>query len=179
MTLDGLVWQGSPVHGPQEVWQRERLLEALDSYSRGLSPAPQILKWTGTGVLGRDPEAEARDEREEAEAPMTFVASTEDVDRHGNVILVKGWRLDAYRKNPVFLWAHDYARPAIGRATRVWSTATPTSVGAIGLSGVDMGKPALMVEVEYAPTGFAREVAALYRAGYQRGVSVGFRAHTV
>ena len=35
--------------------------------------------------------------------------------------------------------------------------------------------PALLVNVEFAPTPFAQEVAALYRGGYQKGVSVGFR----
>ena len=31
------------------------------------------------------------------------------------------------------------------------------------------------MKVEFAPTAFAQEVAALYRGGYQKGVSVGFR----
>ena len=33
----------------------------------------------------------------------------------------------------------------------------------------------LMAQMEFAPTPFAREVAMLYAAGYQRGVSVGFK----
>ena len=33
----------------------------------------------------------------------------------------------------------------------------------------------LLARMEFAPTDFAREVAALYRSGYQQGVSVGFR----
>ena len=32
-----------------------------------------------------------------------------------------------------------------------------------------------MARVEFAPTQFAQEVAGLYQAGYQRGVSVGFK----
>ena len=32
-----------------------------------------------------------------------------------------------------------------------------------------------MARMEFAPTSFAQEVASLYRAGYQRGVSVGFK----
>ena len=143
----------------QETWQRERLLEALESYRLGLSDAPHITKWSGIGTLGQ--RAELKDSGDEG--PMTFVASTEDVDRHGDVIAVSGWRLEAYRKNPVFLWAHDYARPAIGKTTEAWTSSAGASV------------PALMVQVEFAPTEFAQEVAALYRGGYQRGVSVGFR----
>ena len=63
-----------------------------------------------------------------------------------------------YRRNPVFLWAHDYARPVIGRAVEVRSEAHR-----------------LVAQVEFAPTDFAQEVAKLYRGGYQRGVSVGFK----
>ena len=95
---------------------------------------------------------------------MTFVASTEEVDRHGDVVAVSGWKLEAYRKNPVFLWAHDYSRPAIGRCAEVWTAVGETS-----------RNPALLAKVEFAPTAFAQEVAKLYRGGYQKGVSVGFR----
>ena len=90
--------------------------------------------------------------------PLTFVASTGSVDRHGDTVAPEGWRLDAYRENPVVLWAHDYRRPAIGRAQSVWR---------------DGG--ALLARLEFADTEFAREVEGLYRQGYQQGVSVGFR----
>ena len=92
------------------------------------------------------------------EGPLTFVVSSGAVDRHGDVVSPEGWRLDAYRANPVVLWAHDYRRPAIGRAQSVWSDGR-----------------ALLAHLEFAPTEFAREVEALYRSGYQQGVSVGFR----
>ena len=90
--------------------------------------------------------------------PLTFVASTGAVDRHGDTVAPEGWRLDAYRENPVVLWAHDYRRPAIGRAQSVWRDGA-----------------ALLARLEFAPTEFAREVEDLYRQGYQQGVSVGFR----
>ena len=89
---------------------------------------------------------------------MSFVVSTDEVDRHGDVVSVNGWRLQSYGRNPVFLWAHDYTQPAIGRAVDMWLE--------------DHG---LLATMEFAPTDFAREVAALYQGGYQRGVSVGFR----
>ena len=80
------------------------------------------------------------------------------MDRHGDVVCADGWRLDAYRENPVLLWAHDYRHPAIGRAVSVWSE-----------------PHRLLAKVEFAPSAFAQEVAALYAAGFQWGVSVGFR----
>ena len=132
-----------------DQWQRERLLEALDAYSRGLSDAPLLRKWSGAPGDAPSPEQGQ---------PMTFVISTDEVDRHGDVIAADGWNLDSYRKNPVFLWAHDYARPVIGKAVDIW------------------GEPhRLMAKIQFAPTEFAQEVAGLYETGYQRGVSVGFK----
>ncbi|MCH8831174.1 MAG: HK97 family phage prohead protease [Chloroflexi bacterium] len=131
------------------LWERERLLEALDAYQRGLSDAPLLHKWT---------ESQAGGSENEDGLPMAFVISTDEVDRHGDVIMAQGWRLDAYRNNPVFLWAHDYARPVIGRAVEVWQE-----------------PHRLLAKMKFAPTEFAQEVAMLYRAGYQRGVSVGFK----
>ena len=92
------------------------------------------------------------------DAPVTFVLSTDEVDRHGDVISAEGWRLESYLRNPVLLWAHDYRRPAIGRAVDVWSESRR-----------------LMARMEFAPTDFAQEIAALYRSGFQWGVSVGFK----
>lgn len=131
------------------LWGRERLLEALDAYSRGLSDAPLLHKWIKSDVTPVD------DDRDQ---PMPFIISTDDVDRHGDVIVAEGWRLDSYLANPVFLWAHDYARPVIGRAVEVWRE-----------------PHRLLARMKFAPTGFAQEVALLYRSGYQRGVSVGFK----
>ena len=130
-------------------WSRERMLESLDAYSRGLSQAPIIRTKTQQQA---DSAPAANNEG------MTFVLSNEEVDRHGDVVMVSGWHLEAYRKNPVFLWAHDYARPVIGKAVSLWQ---------------EPGR--LMAKMEFAPTEFAEEVATLYRNNYQQGVSVGFR----
>lgn len=205
----------------ESSWERERLLEALDAYRRGLSDAPLLRKWNGGGLelalqqvqgeqiggsaagrmgmarqsvpgeraggrvridglpvdaaggrvgmalqqvpgertggaAGGSQETIGRDAG--GAGAMTFVISSEEVDRHGDVVSAAGWQLAAYRQNPVFLWAHDYTRPVIGRAAAVWPEP--------GL---------LLARMEFAPTDFAAEVAALYRSGYQQGVSVGFK----
>ena len=85
-------------------------------------------------------------------------ASVETEDRTGDLIDSSGWILDAYRKNPVFLWAHQRSIPPIGRSTRTW---------------IENGS--LRAIVEFAPTAFAREIAKLFASGFMRGVSVGFR----
>ena len=157
-----------------EAQMQEQLLEALEDYRRGIADAPCVFKWSVLGAVATAVEADwQRKELGDESSPMTFVASTEEVDRHGDVVSVAGWKLDAYRKNPVFLWAHDYARPAIGRATQVWTASSEAGRGAG--QGPALMSGALLVKVEFAPTSFAQEVASLYRGGYQKGVSVGFR----
>ena len=179
---------------------RMALLLALEAYRRGVAEAPVVCKWgtgTGMGVVAaaglprfarndegfvvrqahhervkdyHDPAKDyhdpAKDHHErvkdhherEGGGPLVFVASTGEVDRHGDTVAPEGWRLAGYRENPVVLWAHDYRQPAIGRADAVWSDGR-----------------ALLARLEFAPTEFAGQVERLYRQGYQRGVSVGFR----
>ena len=169
--------------GLESPWERERLLESLESYRRGLADPPLLRKWNpasfdklrmnggstrmseggirlGGGVKdeGEDGGFPRSENEAAADTPMTFVISSEEVDRHGDVVLAQGWRLQAYLQNPVFLWAHNYGLPVIGRALAVWP---------------EPGQ--LLARLEFAPTDFARHVAALYRSGYQQGVSVGFR----
>ncbi len=135
---------------PQEIaWERDRLLEALEAFRQGIADAPILRKRTETEPLPADTGQMK---------PMNFVISTDEVDRHGDVIMAEGWRLESYRRNPVFLWAHDYARPVIGRAVKTWTE-----------------PHLLLARMEFAPTRFAQEVPMLYRSGYQRGVSVGFK----
>ena len=110
-----------------------------------------VVKWNAAGVT-------AGVAGDKPAGPVTFVLSTDEIDRHGDVVSADGWRLEAYRENPVLLWAHDYHHPAIGRAMSVWTE-----------------PHRLLAKVEFAPSAFAQEVAALYAAGFQWGVSVGFR----
>jgi phage head maturation protease len=91
------------------------------------------------------------------------VASVSQEDRAGDVISTTGWELASYREHPVFLWVHDYRRPAIGKSVRTWMKGGP-----------DGGR--LMATIEFAPTPFAQEIRSLYAAGLMRCISVGFRA---
>lgn len=89
---------------------------------------------------------------------MGFVASDESVDRMGDVVRAKGWVLDDFKRNPVFLWAHNASLPAIGAVRQVY---------------VEGRK--LMAGVEWAQTVAAQEIKGLYDGGFMRAVSVGFR----
>jgi hypothetical protein len=123
-----------------EQWERERLLEALECYKHGTSEAPSLRKWSALSQGSAAQEGPA--------GTMTFVASTDDVDRHGDTIAQSGWKLDAYKKNPVFLWAHHYTQPAIGKALDVW-----------------VADHSLLAAIRFAPTEFAQEIATLVPAG--------------
>ncbi|MBW1990789.1 MAG: HK97 family phage prohead protease [Deltaproteobacteria bacterium] len=92
---------------------------------------------------------------------LEFIGSTGHVDRYGDVIEVEGWDLRHYKKNPVFLWAHDYRQPPIGKALKVEKT--------------DKG---LLFRIKF-PTSeeypFADTIYKLYLGGYMRATSVGFQ----
>ena len=91
---------------------------------------------------------------------LTFVISTASVDRMGDSIAVDGWKLDAFRKNPVVLWAHDAGSLPVARAEKVW---------------IEGGR--LMATAEFTPAGMARfndTVFDMLKAGFLNATSVGF-----
>jgi hypothetical protein len=47
---------------------------------------------------------------EEAKS-VTFVISTNDEDRYGEVVDQKSWDFKSYLKNPLVLWGHDSSEP--------------------------------------------------------------------
>jgi HK97 family phage prohead protease len=91
---------------------------------------------------------------------MTFVISTDSVDRMGDTIAVDGWRLDQFRKNPVVLWAHDGSSLPVAKADKVW---------------IETGR--LMATAEFTPAGMTRFNDAVFdmlKAGFLSATSVGF-----
>lgn len=94
---------------------------------------------------------------------FTAIASTNSVDRHGEVVDNNGWDLKAFKKNPVILWAHDHSEPAIGTAKKVWVDGT--------------GKKAkLMIQpILHDLTDKAKAIKALVDQGIIKTLSVGFR----
>ncbi len=91
---------------------------------------------------------------------LEFIGSTSDVDRYGDIIDVEGWDLKNYLKNPVFLWAHNYQHPPIGKAL-----------------SVKKADGALTFRIQF-PTPeefpFADTIYKLYLGGYLKATSVGF-----
>jgi HK97 family phage prohead protease len=94
-----------------------------------------------------------------ADAGIPFVISTEDVDRAGDVIIQRGWRLESFKANAPCLFAHlnDFV---VGR----WSA-------------VHVAGKALLGTLHLAPEGISdrvTEVVRLVAHGLLRSVSVGF-----
>lgn len=112
-------------------------------------------------LIRKDIDFEIKAVGDPEERTLEFIGSTADEDRYGDVIEVEGWDLKNYTKNPVFLWAHDYHQPPVGKAVKV--------------EKVDNG---LMFQVKF-PTAeeyvFADTVYKLYLGGYLQATSVGFR----
>lgn len=88
---------------------------------------------------------------------VSFVASTANADRYGDVINQGGWDLSKFRQNPVILLNHN-------------ANALP-----IGKGIVDVVDGQLMVDVEFdMDDPQAKEVARKTKAGFLNAVSVGF-----
>lgn len=96
---------------------------------------------------------------------LDFIASNQTLDRFGEIILGDGWRLDNYRRNPVFQNAHQY-----GDILFTLGKALVTEVRELAHG------PALFQRVEFAVevNPMARIAYGLYRGGFLNAVSVGF-----
>jgi uncharacterized protein len=98
-------------------------------------------------------------------AILDFIASDETLDRCDEIIAASGWRLESYRKNPVFQNAHQY-----GDVIFTLGKALLTEVRMIS------GRPALFQRVQFAVDAnpMARIAYALYKGKFLNAVSVGF-----
>ena len=125
--------------------QREADTRAIRAYSRGAGDAPVLYRASVAKTVAQT-------------GPVDVVASEESPDRLGDVIMASGWDLEAYARNPVLMWAHDYSRAPIGTA-------------GVGVRGKQL-HAAMSFDL---PDPFAAEIDRKYRQGFLRAVSVGFR----
>lgn len=97
------------------------------------------------------------------EGKLEAIVSTNDVDRHGEVVDIEGIDLSNYEKNPVVMWAHDYSSPPIGKTLEV----RKEKIGK---------KMVLKTVMEFATeiSDLAKEVYSLYKGGFLNAFSIGF-----
>ena len=102
---------------------------------------------------------------ESSGAVLDFIASTATLDRYHEVIEPAGWRLESYRRNPVFQNAHNY-----GDILFTLGKALCTEVRTVN------GGPALFQRIQFATevNPVARIAYGLYKGGFLNAVSVGF-----
>ena len=102
---------------------------------------------------------------ESSPAILDFIASTATVDRYHEIIEPAGWRLDSYRRNPVFQNAHNY-----GDILFTLGKALSTEVRTVD------GGQALCQRIQFATevNPVARIAYGLYKGGFLNAVSVGF-----
>lgn len=110
-----------------------------------------ITKKMDVAVKGIDKKARTAD----------FVLSTPAVDRDGDC-MSDNWILDAYRKNPIILWAHKHDYPVVGNALR------------IGLEGRVLTATDEFVTREMSD--FGGMIGDMVLEGWVRSVSVGVLA---
>jgi hypothetical protein len=98
-------------------------------------------------------------------AVLDFIASTATLDRYHEIIEPAGWRLESYRKNPVFQNAHNY-----GDILFTLGKALSTEVRSVGAG------QALCQRIQFATevNPVARIAYGLYKGGFLNAVSVGF-----
>jgi hypothetical protein len=107
---------------------------------------------------------------------LDFIASDETLDRYDEIISVSGWKLNNYRRNPVFQNAHQYGDIifTLGKAliTEVRQLESPRSDSPDG----PRSTPCLFQRVLFATdvNPMARIAYGLYKGKFLNAVSVGF-----
>jgi len=96
---------------------------------------------------------------------LSFVFSTGETDRQGQVVDQSTFKLSSFLENPVVLFAHDHNRPAVGNVVDI----------GFGDTGNLEGKIKFAAE-EYE---FARVLWSLYKNGFMRAVSIGFQPEEI
>lgn len=95
---------------------------------------------------------------EQSDKAITFIASTANPDRYGDIVDQSGWDLRAYERNPIILLNHNPTQLPIGK----------------GKAYVKNGQ--LMLDVEFDKNDeVAQQVERKVRGGFINAVSVGFQ----
>lgn len=109
-----------------------------------------------------DEQSKAQDEAgAEGGAPIRFTASTEGIKRDGMDLSLAQWDLSNFKRNPVFLWGHDYLGNRL-------------PIGKVKIKP-EAEEKRLVADVTFdQEDDFAKQVESKYRNGYLNAVSVGW-----
>ena len=95
---------------------------------------------------------------DEANYTVEAIISTDDEDRHGEIVKQSGWSVERYKENPVVLFSHDNDQP-IGKAI-----------------DINVGEKATTAKIKFAVEENPRVLSLwkMVKGGYLKGISVGF-----
>lgn len=91
---------------------------------------------------------------------LTFIGTDETKDRVNEILTSDGWDSKNFKKNPVFLWAHNKSELPIGKTITLRKS-----------------EDKKIFKVEFVPADiypFADTVYRMYKAGFLNAVSVGY-----
>jgi len=111
-------------------------------------------------------DCETKQEGHEDDRVLQFTISSSRIDRDNDTLAVDGWQLDNFQKTGPVLWAHDGSKPPIATATRTW---VENSL----LKSTAKFLPSDLADHDHVK--FADMVYQMYRKGYMRSLSVGFK----
>jgi prohead serine protease len=92
---------------------------------------------------------------------LEFIASDESLDRYQEIIVASGWRLESYRRNPVFQNAHQYGDVIF-------------TLGKALMTEVRQGRLFQSIEFATGVNPLAKIAYGLYKGKFLNAVSVGF-----
>jgi len=90
-----------------------------------------------------------------------IVVSTDDTDRHGEIVDQAGLDKSAYMTNPVVLWGHNHSEMPVGITDEVYTRNLGTQMQTVARG-------------RFAPHEFAQTLRSLYEAGMLKTASIGF-----
>lgn len=93
----------------------------------------------------------------EEEKTIIATISTSDIDSDGDIVMPDGCDFSRYSKNPVVMFAHDYSKPPVGKATE--------------LKVLSNG---IQAKIKFADTEMANDIWSLISGGFLKAHSIGF-----
>lgn len=104
----------------------------------------------------------------EHDRTVEAVASTSDMDRHGDIILPAAFKetLNSFKANPVVLATHQHRL----------STGSSPVIGSAFPDSIKIGETEVTFRMQFATTGLGEEYWQLYRDKHMRAFSIGFLA---
>lgn len=124
---------------------------AANAFAEKLGIKAEDVEFIRKGIVPSDTQFE------EGERAAVSYITTKDVDRDGEIVEPSGVDLEAYRKNPVVLFGHNYSELPIGK--NLW------------IKSDDRG---LIAKTQYASHEFAQKVYEYRKEGMPLAQSIGF-----